>query len=37
MNTAEEASRAVQEDGNECLLLCVNAKKHAANAVQTTL
>ena len=27
MKTAEEASRVVQEDGNKCLLLRVNAKK----------
>ena len=32
--TAEGASRVVQEDGNECLLLCVNANKNAALAVQ---
>jgi hypothetical protein len=37
VKTTEGASRAAQEDGNECLLLCVNAKRNAAIAVQTTL
>ena len=31
MTTAEEASRVVQEDGNECLLLCVNAKNKSGD------
>ena len=31
--TGGEASRKVQEDGNECLLVCVNALKNAAIAV----